>query len=73
VSDSPVRRKTTNSNAGLSASGFEAREHVGSAIVHEEDDLSGILITRAPLTDLVDENIFEPGPEGGPISKALGL
>jgi hypothetical protein len=46
---------------------------MGRAIVHEEDKVSGILITRVSLTDLGDENIFEPGPEDGLIHKALGL
>jgi hypothetical protein len=46
---------------------------MGNAIVLEEDDVSGILVTCAPLTDLWDENVFEPGPEDGPIDKTLGL
>jgi hypothetical protein len=46
---------------------------MGSAMVHEENDVSGILATCASLTDLGDENIFESGPEDGPIDKALGL
>jgi hypothetical protein len=46
---------------------------MGSAIVHKKDDVSGILIMCIPLPDLRDETIFEPGPEDGPINKALGL
>jgi hypothetical protein len=44
-----------------------------SAIVHEDDDVSGIMITRAPHTDLEDESILEPGAEDGVNNKALGL
>jgi hypothetical protein len=46
---------------------------MGRATVHEEDKVSGILITCVSLTDLGDENIFEPGPEDEPINKALRL
>jgi hypothetical protein len=46
---------------------------MGSAIVNGADDVSGILITCAALTDLGDENIFEPGRKDGAINKGLGL
>jgi hypothetical protein len=44
-----------------------------SAIVHEDDNVSGMLITYASLTDFGDGNFFEPGREYGAINKALGL
>jgi hypothetical protein len=46
---------------------------MGNAIIHEEDDNSGILIACAPLTDVGDKNILEPGPEDRPINKAFDL
>jgi hypothetical protein len=63
----------TDGNAVMSAWRFEGWERMGGATVPEEDNVSGIFITCASLTDLGDENIFEPGPEDGPINKALGL
>jgi hypothetical protein len=44
---------------------------MGSAIVHEEDGVSGIFLTCASLTDFRDANIFEPDPEDGAINKVL--
>jgi hypothetical protein len=44
---------------------------MGNSIVHVEDDLSDILTICASLTDLGDENIFEPGIEDRPINEAL--
>jgi hypothetical protein len=61
-----------DSNARLGAKPFEAWERMDSAIVHQEDDVPGTLMTWASLADRGDENIFEPGPENGPINKALG-
>jgi hypothetical protein len=46
---------------------------MGSANVHEEEYVSWVLIICAPLTDLRNENIFEPGPENGAVKKALAL
>jgi hypothetical protein len=46
---------------------------MGSAIVNNEDTVSGILIAGEPLTHLGDENILEPGPEDGPTNKSRGL
>jgi hypothetical protein len=68
-----VRLEKTNGTAMPNAWRFEAWERMSGAIVHEEDDVSVILTTCARLTDLGEENIFEPGPEDGPINKALGL